>query len=293
MNSRYREYLQEGERAGAGYVMASRRSAPVGLAGAHLGRREGNSIEFMDHREYQPGDDLRRIDWSVFARSDRLTVKQFREEVTPQADIVIDGSRSMSLPGTEKARATLGLAALFATAAANAGFVFRTWITRDGCRAVPNGCSSPSVWEDIEFDFPGSPEDSFRRSPPPWRGGGLRVFLSDLLWIGKPEAVLSMLSRQAASTVIVQILAQEDAEPPERGNLRLVDSENEEVRDLFVDALSIQRYRNALAGHQESWHRAARQAGAFMITVLAERLVADWRLDDLVAAEILKGHPVR
>ena len=69
----------------------------------------------MEHRDYQPGDDLRRMNWSAYARSDKLVVKVFRQEVCPHFDLVIDGSRSMMLEGTQKLRATLGLAAALAT----------------------------------------------------------------------------------------------------------------------------------------------------------------------------------
>jgi uncharacterized protein (DUF58 family) len=71
----YREYLAEGHRAALRYAMVAPHGAPAGLAGSRLVNRPGSSLEFMDHREYQPGDDLRRIDWSAFARSDRLTLK--------------------------------------------------------------------------------------------------------------------------------------------------------------------------------------------------------------------------
>src|SRR6185312_362794 len=110
-----------GTRAGLRYALGLPRQAPVGVAGAALGQRAGSSLEFRDHREYQPGDDLRHIDWNAFARSDQLSVKVFREEITPHLDVVLDASRSMALEGTAKERATLALAALLVTAAANAG----------------------------------------------------------------------------------------------------------------------------------------------------------------------------
>ncbi len=81
MDDRIRQYLITGEQVGARYSLAAPRNAPSGAAGAQLGRSIGSSLEFMDHREYQPGDDLRRIDWSAYARSDNLTVRLYREEV--------------------------------------------------------------------------------------------------------------------------------------------------------------------------------------------------------------------
>jgi hypothetical protein len=114
------------------------------------------------------------------------------------------------------------------------------------------------------------------------------VLLSDLLWVGEPLAVLRHLAERAALAVVVQVLARADAEPPEGGSLRLVDSETDQVREIHVDAEAARRYRAALARHQQNWHQACRQTGAVLTTVVAEDLLRDWKLDELVAAEVLK-----
>ncbi|MBE7560334.1 DUF58 domain-containing protein [bacterium] len=60
--------------------------------GESAGRRAGSSIEFQDRKDYTLGDDLRHIDWRAFARTDRLSVKLYREEICPTVEIVIDAS---------------------------------------------------------------------------------------------------------------------------------------------------------------------------------------------------------
>ena len=129
---------------------------------------------------------------------------------------------------------------------------------------------------------------SFARLPPSWRPYGLRVLLSDLLFPGDPLATMSRFAERATAVVVVQILAEADVNPMERGNIRLVDSETDEAQEIFVDAGAESRYRAALAQHQESWHRAAKQAGAVMTTVVAEHILGDWRLEALVVDEVLK-----
>src|SRR5437588_10116432 len=168
-----RRYLLEGERAGARYALAAPRRVHLGVAGARQGGRSGSSLEFKEHRDYQPGDDLRHIDWNAYARSDQLTVKLYHEEVNPHLDLVLDGSRSMALEGSAKARAALSLAALLTTAADNAGYAHQIWLTRDGTAAVPGGNGRPESWEGVAFDFCGSPADAFARRPPAWRPRGL------------------------------------------------------------------------------------------------------------------------
>ena len=65
------------------------------LTGLHRSPHRGFSVEFAEHRMYQPGDDLRYIDWRMFGRSDRYYVKQFEEETNLRAYILIDASSSM------------------------------------------------------------------------------------------------------------------------------------------------------------------------------------------------------
>ncbi len=69
------------------------------LSGLHRSPRKGFSVEFADFRPYQPGDDLRYVDWKVAARSDRWVVKQYEEETNLRATIVLDVSRSMDWRG--------------------------------------------------------------------------------------------------------------------------------------------------------------------------------------------------
>lgn len=69
------------------------------LAGLHRSPRRGFSVEFAEHRMYQPGDEPRYLDWRLLARSDRLYVKQFEEETNLRAMLVLDASRSMDWAG--------------------------------------------------------------------------------------------------------------------------------------------------------------------------------------------------
>ena len=69
------------------------------MSGLHRSPRKGFSVEFAEYRPYQPGDDLRYIDWKIVARADRWMVKQYEEETNLRASIVLDVSRSMAWSG--------------------------------------------------------------------------------------------------------------------------------------------------------------------------------------------------
>jgi len=295
-------YVSEGRQAASRYGLAAPRRAPQGTAGSQLGRLAGESMEFMDHREYQPGDDLRRLDWAAYARSDKMIVKLYRHEVCPHVDLVVDGSRSMALPGTEKRRATVNLAAAVITAADNSGYSHRAFLTGRGCQPIPEG------WEQaghprsgsgssergagvflpaFALDAAESPAESFRSLPPAWRTWGMRVIVSDLLWLGDPLELLLAVSQRAAAVYVIQVLAADDLTPPHQGNHRLVDSESGAAEELFLDAAAVARYRGNLQRHCDAWRQAARQTGAVLVPLVAEELCRTWDLSPLVEAGML------
>jgi len=71
------------------------------MSGLHRSARKGFSVEFAEYRPYQPGDDLRYIDWKIAARSDRWVVRQYEEETNLRASVVLDVSKSMAWSGSQ------------------------------------------------------------------------------------------------------------------------------------------------------------------------------------------------
>jgi uncharacterized protein (DUF58 family) len=262
--------LREGEKLGLRYALQIPQVAASGIIGSRLGRRAGSSIDFQDYREYQPGDDLRFIDWGIYARSDRLSIKLFREEVTPHLDLVLDGSRSMNLDG--KPVASAKLAALLATAAANAQCSHAVWLSSEGFNRVANDTLPASAWEKIAHDSKRTPDQAFDILAPKLRRLGIRVFISDLLWPGNPLQTIRRLRDGAAMLFVIQLLAREDATPPEHGSVRLIDSETDEVTEIYIDSSTQKQYAANLAQLQQSWDDACRQSGAHMTTIIAEDL---------------------
>lgn len=282
------EHLMTGYRWGSRAVFSEPPQTPLGATGNILARSVGSSLEFMEHREYLPGDDLRRIDWSAYARSDRLAIKLFREEVNPHVDLLLDVSGSMNLTGTRKGKAAYALAGFFASAAAESHFSFRVFVTDDGCRDLGRSHLPPTEWEPFELKSTVSPAEALERLPPRWKSRGIRLFISDLLYAADPETVVPMIVGDAAVTIVVQLLAEADIDPPDRGNLRLVDCETDERLELYLDMTARERYKRNLVRHQENYHLACRRHGAFLTTLTAERFLDDGRLDDLFFAELLR-----
>jgi uncharacterized protein (DUF58 family) len=280
-----RQALRDGEQLGLRYALQIPQVAASGLTGSRAGRRTGSSIDFQDYREYQPGDDLRFIDWGIYARTDRLTVKLYREEVIPHLDLILDGSRSMSLEGTAKASAAAKLSALLATAAANAQCTQAVWLSGEGFQRLANDTLTPSAWDKLELDSKRTLDQSFDILSPKLRRLGVRVLVSDLLWPGEPLQILRRLRDGAAALFVIQLLGRDDATPPEHGNLRVVDSETGEESEIYIDSSIAKQYSNNLAQLQQSWADACRQSGAQMTTLIAEDL--ETSLPELEALQLL------
>jgi len=81
------------------------------LSGLHRARLHGSSVEFAEHKEYSPGDEIRHIDWKVYGRADRFYVKQFEQESELSCFLALDASGSMEYGPEKEALSKVGYAA--------------------------------------------------------------------------------------------------------------------------------------------------------------------------------------
>jgi uncharacterized protein (DUF58 family) len=86
------------------------------ISGLHKSPYHGFSVEFAQHREYTPGDEIRYVDWKVVARSDRYYIKEFEEETNLKAYVMVDGSQSMTYRGRGREYSKLDYASVIAAA---------------------------------------------------------------------------------------------------------------------------------------------------------------------------------
>src|SRR6202161_1485874 len=95
-SSDYRKYLDPRTLARIGSLDLRARLIVEGLtAGMHRSPYQGISVEFSQHRQYVPGDDIRHVDWKVFAKTDKVYLKQYLEETNLHLICVVDASESM------------------------------------------------------------------------------------------------------------------------------------------------------------------------------------------------------
>ncbi len=286
MNSLFTQILHDAILRGAALELATPK-ASAGIDGRRLGRRSGNALEFAEYREYQAGDDLRRLDWGVYARSEQLMIKLYSEEVDPRCDIILDHSASMSAGGENKAAAAFGIAALLSQAAANAGFSLAVWHAAEKLEREPFPVH-PAEWLNSDFTAQSNPDGVLADSGGVFQNRGIRLLISDLLWPGSPEVFLRRLSDGAMRVVLIELLTNDELRPGDSGNIALCDTETGEERELFLDETMCRRYRERLARHRELWAETAEEFGIGIIRLTLEDFLPDWNLNEFFRCGVLK-----
>jgi len=243
------EFLAQLERLS----LMSRRVFRGRVKGERRSPRRGNSVEFCDYRAYGVGDDLRYVDWNIYGRLDRLHVKLFVDEEDLCLHLLLDASASMDFGSPAKL-------AYGARLAAALGFIGLVNMERVGVgvlrERVAEGWPPARGRNQVVglFDFLGrvqpaggtSLNDGLANYAMRAREPGLAVVISDLLDPGGFEAGVRALLERRFDVHLVQVLAPEEMNPELAGDLRLVDSETGEARELSVDGDALRAYRERL-----------------------------------------------
>jgi uncharacterized protein (DUF58 family) len=250
--------------------------------------RKGASLEFADFRRYAPGDEIRYIDWNVYARHGSLFVKEFSAEEDVHVAILLDTSRSMEFGGKFAAARELaaalgyiGLArydtvSLYAFAAElrpvqkflrGKGRIFDLLGALDGLSTA--GAT----------DFQGA----FRSALPRLRGRSLVLLVTDFYDLAGYAGAVRALREQRHEVRLIHLVAQEELAPPARGRFNLLDLESGRERDVTLLPKTLDAYRRrfgAFCGELEEFARASEVAYA--------RVLADDPLDRRVH-EVLRA----
>lgn len=245
----------------ARFRLATPRASLAGTIGERLGKGVGASMDFADFRDYVPGDDPRRLDWRAYARTDRLQVRLYREEVAPALDVLVDPSASMATTPA-KERAARDLAAAFVAWGPDAGARPRTYLLGGGVLAEG---SEPA------FD---APAPTLELPLVPLRQRGLRVVVSDFLTPDDPAAFLRRAAAGAADLCVVQLLDPWEAAPTPEGAVQLVDVESGARREIRLGPAAVKSYAERLARLRDAVATASRGVGARYAFVVADEPAA-------------------
>lgn len=224
------------------------------LKGERRSKRKGQSVEFADFRNYTPGDDIRFIDWNLYARLDKLFLKLYLEEEDLHFYALIDTSTSMDFGDPTKLYYAKQLAAAL-------GFIGLCRADRVKIEALGSSRANPapalrgraSMWRMLDYLNAIQPGDNIplaqgvkdfclRNS-----GQGILVLITDLMDKNGYESALRYLLAQNIDVYVIHVLSQAEIEPDVAGDLRLVDCEDDDIAEITVSRPLLNRYKQTLA----------------------------------------------
>ncbi len=223
------------------------------MKGERRSKRKGQSVEFADFRQYVPGDDLRFIDWNLFARLERLYLKLFLEEEDLHFYALIDTSTSMDFGEPTKLQYAKQLAAAL-------GFIGLCRADRVKVESLGATSRAPgptlrgrsSLWRMQDYlagIAPGeniSLAEGVRNFCLRNTGKGILVLITDLLDKEGYEKALRFLVTQQMDVYLLHVLCPEELNPEIKGDLRLVDSEDADVAEVTVSRPLLDKYKRTL-----------------------------------------------
>jgi uncharacterized protein (DUF58 family) len=265
------------------------------MKGERKSKRKGQSVEFADFRQYVPGDDLRFIDWNLFARLERLYLKLFLEEEDLHFYALLDTSTSMDFGEPTKFYFAKQLAAAL-------GFIGLCRADRVKIESLGTSSRKPgpvlrgrsSLWrmqEYLEAMEPGenvSLAEGVKNFCLRNTGKGILVLISDLMDKEGYEQALRFLVTQQMDVYLLHVLCPEELNPEIKGDLKLIDCEDEDVAEITVSRPLLDKYKRTLAAFVEGAREFCTRRGMSYLMVNTETPV-----DTLVANYLRKRGLVR
>jgi uncharacterized protein (DUF58 family) len=283
-------------------LLASRRARST-ARGERRSRARGTSVEFADHRTYTPGDDFRYLDWNMYARLERLFLKLYEEERELPVRIFLDASESMTFGQPAKFHFARQLAAAFGYVAL-AGFdrvsVFPfpapppeadelQTAVRAALRSVRGKKSALQYFRHLNLVRPGggaSLNEALQRAALETRRAGLAVVLSDFLDPAGYEKGLEALLARGMHVDVIQILAREELDPTDFGDLRLVDSESGAMQEVTFGRFRQKAYRKTVDAFVQRLREFCQARGIGFFMTPSDAALGDLLLKQLRRAEV-------
>jgi uncharacterized protein (DUF58 family) len=270
-------------------------------AGLRPSTRRRPAAEFLEHRQYVPGDDVRFVDWKASARSEHIYLKQGEQPQETTAHILIDTSASMAWGNPPKSHAALSLAAAMG---------YLTLANEDRLQIIPleNPRSSASIrvqnykgkaqfpfllnhLRTLPFDaaqgkpFYGKTDlaQSLRDFSRSNARGGVVLILSDLLDAHDLPAALATLPRPTWEVTVFHLLHPHELNPPINGQFELVDSETGQSTNYDLTPRALDNYRKNLQTWRDAIELACIENKAFYTLI-----PTDWSLEKEVIPHLRK-----
>ena len=260
--------------------------------GSHRSQRFGASLDFSDFREYHLGDDVRQVDWNVFARTDKYFIKRFLDEQEMRVHILLDATKSMGQHAkwlfARQIVASLGLMVLGRDDRLSFSFVqdevkppFRrkgTMYRRAFLQLVTNIEEANYSNRFAKDALKALPKDSTV----------LFIVTDGLEPIEEWEQLLKRLPRYAGDVRILQIVTQEELSPNYSGDVRLLDRETGNDVNVTMSSKVLESYHARRILHEEEFEAICRRFGVRKLQLKVED-----GLQHAIFQQLLKAHWIR
>ena len=251
-----------------------------GMSGIRKSSAKGSSVEFSDFREYMLGDDIRRIDWNAYGRTDKLYIKQFMEEKEGIFQIFIDTSKSMEFGESPKSK--MALQAAGALSYIILGNLDRVYINemKENSITQGKGVTGSAAFSHIldnlnRITFDGRTTLNKTILSRPVRSGGVSIIISDFLDENGIEEAMKYLAYKKQTIVLIQILAKEEIQIDYEGTINILDMETSDRMKITMSNATIKKYKETLQEMQNNLQNLARKYGAHYIFMQSdESLIA-------------------
>ena len=241
------------------------------IKGERRSSRRGNSVEFADYRNYTAGDDLRRLDWNIYARLEKPFIKLLEEEEDLAVYVLIDGSRSMDWGEGDQHKfnyakrlaagigaVALGSGDLLSVGFLQGGHVISEFGPARGQYALPRLFH---FLESLEANAETDLNASLREYSIAPHRAGLVILISDLFAADGYESGLRQLLSRGHEAALIHILSPDEIDPPLAGDLQLVDIETNFEQDVSVDGGLRNLYRSRVQAWIQSTQADCRKHG--------------------------------
>ena len=261
----------------------------------------GQTVEFADFREYQLGDDIRRIDWNLYSRFEKYFLKLFTDERQMQVQIFLDCSASMGGENPEKSNYAIATAAAL-------GFLTLENMDRLSFQLM-KGKKAENPYgtligknaffraigdlEKVQFEDDVDIEACVKSCVDTSAKNGLTVIISDFLTESDWKKAVDYLCYKKRQVLLVQLLTREEISPAYDGRMNLVDSESLDLADnrnmkLRITRSMLQAYDEALRDFKEDMKTFCKKRDVDYISVATDMPIEKVLFNELLKAGIME-----
>ena len=270
------------------------------FGGKHLVNTYGQTVEFADFREYQLGDDIRRIDWNLYSRFEKYFLKLFTDERQMQIQIFLDCSASMGKDNPQKAAYAVATAAALGFLAVHNMDKVSFNIMRENAAENPFGTiigktaffRAVTALDNLTFDGDADIEACVASCPDTASHNGLSVIISDFFTESNWKKAVDYLVYKRRQVLLVQVMTPEEIDPSYDGRVNMIDSEAVDAADPRNMKLKITRgmqkaYQEALLDFKKDIKTFSTKRGVDFISVDTSMPIEKVLFGELLKAGIM------